>query len=53
MAEIDSRIAELQADKEELRRRLDQATALLTGQQPKAASPTSVGGRFLAWWRPR
>lgn len=53
MAEKDSRITELQADKEDLRRRLDKATARLTDQRTKVASPTSVWGRFPAWWRPR
>jgi hypothetical protein len=53
MAEKDSRIAELQADNEDLPCRLDQATALLTDQRTKAASRTSVRSRFPAWWRPR
>lgn len=41
LAEKDVRIAELQADKEDLRRRLDQATALLTDQRTARRS----------WWR--
>lgn len=46
----DARIAELQADKEDLRRRLDQATALLTDQR-MPATPTNRWSRFLAWRR--
>lgn len=46
-------IRELRADKEDLRRRLDQATALLTDQREKTAPPTSAWGRFLAWRRGR
>lgn len=53
IAEKDSRIAELQADKEDLPCRHDQATALLTDRRTKAASRTSVWSRFPAWWRPR
>ena len=48
--EREETIRDLRADKEDLRRRLDQATALLTDQRP-AAPPTSAWGRFLAWRR--
>lgn len=53
MAEKDARIADKDAVIEDLRRRLDQATALLTDQREKAATPASAWGRFLAWRRGR
>jgi len=53
ISEKGSRIAELQADKEDLPCRLDQATALLTDRRTKTASRTSVWSRSPAWWRPR
>jgi hypothetical protein len=50
MVEKDARIAELQADKEDLRRRLDQVTALLTDQRPVVPDTShSPWRRFLAW----
>lgn len=50
--EREETIRELRVDKEDLRRRLDQATALLTDQRspPRA---TTAWGRFLAWRRGR
>jgi hypothetical protein len=52
----DARIVELVADKEDLRRRLDQATALLTDQRPAAEAtapdpPRTRWARFVAWRR--
>lgn len=46
IAEQAARIASLEADKEDLRRRLDQATALLTDQRTSSAVEP-VG----PWWR--
>lgn len=53
MAEKDSRTAELQGGREDLWRRLDEATALLTDRRTKVASLTGVWGRSGACWRPR
>lgn len=53
LAEKDARIADRDDQIADLRRRLDQATALLTDQREKAEPPTSAWGRFLAWRRGR
>lgn len=46
--EREETIRDLRADKEDLRRRLDQATALLVDRRAPAAT---LWGRFLAWRR--
>lgn len=45
LAEKDARIAELQADKEDLRRRLDQATAQLTDQRASSSENEEPAAR--------
>ena len=50
LAEKDARIAALEADKEDLRRRLDQATALLTDQRAKSSQNEGLAAR-RPWWR--
>jgi len=50
LAEREARIADKDAVIEDLRRRLDQATALLTDQRSAPmAEPRTLWGRFLAW----
>jgi hypothetical protein len=53
--EREETIRDLRADKEDLRRRLDQATALLTDQRLAKGTvpPGTLWGRFLAWRRSR